>query len=181
MEYIGKLLEFIQKLFVWWVIVSPWERGLRVRRGKRVRVLEEGMHLRIPFFDQIFIQAIRLRVVSMPPQTVSTRDGKTLTVVAAIGYSITDIEKVYQTLSHPESTLCNLVMGHIAEYVGAHGFEECTPALIEREATLQLEKSQFGIRFEYLRITGYAVVKTYRLIQDGHWIPNDLNTSQPAK
>lgn len=177
MEYIGRIIELIQKLFVWWVIVDPWEQGLRVRGGKRIKLLASGVHFRFPFYDQIFVQTTKLRVVSLPPQTVSTKDGKTLTIACAIGYSISDVLKIHQTLFQPESTICNIVMGFIADFVARNELPGCSPSIIEQAALVELVKKEYGIKFEYLMVTGYAVVKTYRLIQDGHWMPDNVSTS----
>lgn len=73
MTYIGQLIEFIQRMFVWWVIVQPWEKGIHVRMGKRVKVLNEGIHLRIPFIDQVNIQTTRLRVMQGGSQQYARR------------------------------------------------------------------------------------------------------------
>jgi len=177
MEYIGRLLDLIRKIFVWWVVIVPWQQGVRVRGGKQVRILRAGMHFRFPLYDQIYVQDTRLRVLQLPPQTVSTKDGRCLTIVACIGYAIEDIHKVFETLFQPESTLCNMVQGDIAEYICRHTLAENTPLLIELEIFERLKKHEYGISFEYMKITGYAEVRTYRLIQDQHWTPNGMDTT----
>ena len=179
MEYIGRLLDLIRKIFVWWVVIVPWQQGVRVRGGKRVRILSAGIHFRIPLYDQIFVQDVRLRVLQSPPQTVSSKDGKTLTVIVAVGYSIFDIMKVYDSLLQPESTLCHMVQAEIADYVHRCNLEDCAPAQIEEYILGRLQKKDYGISFEYMKITGFAVVRTYRLIQDSHWLPNTMATDQP--
>jgi hypothetical protein len=175
MNYIKDTLEYLSKLFQWWIIIQPWERSIRTRFGKNLSVLGPGTHFRIPFFDIVYIQTIRLRVVSMPPQTITSKDGKTITAVCAVGYSICDIHKLYNTLYQPEVTICNLVQGEIAEYVSQHNLTECGPGHIETQVFGKLKESDHGIKYEYVKMVGYAVVRTYRLIQDGHWTPDSLN------
>lgn len=180
MNTIRELIEYISQLFKWWIIVLPWEAGVRIRLGKHEKVLGPGMHVRIPFFDSAYIQTTRMRMVSISPQTVSTRDGKTLTVVASVGYSIDDLQRLYHALANPESTICNIVQGAISEYVYSNSIEECHPESMEREVMRRLNASEYGIRFEHVKIVGFAVVKTFRLIQDNHWVPDNLYLDNKA-
>jgi hypothetical protein len=179
MNYLGQIFDFIQKLLVWWVTVMPWEEAVFVRGGKSMRVIRAGIYLRIPFYDQVYLQTTRLRVMTSPPQTVTTKDGKTITVVMALGYSIVDIKKLYSTLFQPESTLCNILQSSVAEAVREANYEICTPAFIEAKAVKDISVEDYGLKFEYIKATGFSQVKAYRLIQDNHWNPDSLNTVAP--
>lgn len=176
MNYVKETIEYLCKLFQWWVMIEPWERGIRTRFGKKVKLLEPGTHFRLPFFDSFYLQTIRLRVVSMAPQTISTMDGKTVTVSCSVGYSISNIMTLYNTLYQPEVTICNMVQAQIAEYIFTHDLLDCAPKAIEDHIN-QVLKDDYGIKYEYVKILGYAVVRTYRLIQDNHWTADALSTN----
>lgn len=178
MNYIGQILEFIQRFFIWWVQIMPWEEAVHVRWGKHMKVLQAGIHWRLPFIDRVYVQTTRLRVLQMPPQTVTTMDGKTVTLVINLGYSIRDIKKLYQTLYHADQTMANIAMAAIAETVANTTLQDLTPAKIEAQASQSLNADDYGLSFEQTKITGFAVVKTYRLIQDGHWLPDGLKMDQ---
>lgn len=175
MNYFNEIIQHLGKLFQWWIIVLPWERGIRVRFGNRIKVLADGTHFRIPFFDTVYIQTTRLRVVSMPLQTMTTRDKRTLTIIAVVGYSISDILMLYNRLFQPESTISNMVLSKVSEYIATHSLEECTPSLIEMSVQEKLASEDYGIKYEYVKIIGYAEVRTFRLIQDQHWTPDNLS------
>lgn len=181
MQYIGQLFDFIQRLVVWWIVVAPWENALRIRGGKRVKVLTAGIHLRIPFYDTTYLQAMRLRVVALAPQTVSTKDGHTVTVMVNIGYSISDLKLMYETISQPEMTICNYVTGAIAEAISGTMKDQLSTTLVEEYVAKAVDGSAFGIKFDNVKITGLAIVRTIRLIQDSHWTPNSLDISTPVK
>lgn len=66
METIKATLEYLTKLFQWWIIVQPWEKGIRTRFGTNTKVLDAGCHFRIPFFDTVYVQESRLRVLHLP-------------------------------------------------------------------------------------------------------------------
>lgn len=161
--------EFFQYIFnaiKIWVIVQPWEAGLRVRCGKQTKKLTGGVYFRIPYFDNVFIQETRLRVCEVPIQTCTTKDMKSVTIKAAVGYSIVDVEKLYNTLYHPETSILNIAMSEAATMIFENDVANINPLDIERRALDALNKKDYGIKFEYFKITNFAVVRTYRLIQD---------------
>src|SRR3954469_20788485 len=110
MNSIKDLLDYILNIFKIWVIVQPWEQALRVRCGKNIRLMNGGVYFRIPYFDSFYVQSIRLRVIDLTIQTVTTSDLHTVTLSGSIGYQIDDIRKLYTTLYHPELTLSTIVM-----------------------------------------------------------------------
>ena len=117
METINQIFGFIGKLFEWWFMVMPWEQAIFIRKGNKTKLLKQGLYFKIPFIDRVYIQTSRLRMVDLPVQTVSTLDGKTLTIKSVVGYSIKDILKMFNSISHPEMTLSGIVMGGISEYI----------------------------------------------------------------
>lgn len=173
MNYIKDTLDYLSKIFQWWVIIMPWEAGVRVRLGKHLRVLGAGTYLRIPFFDSVYKQTVRLRVASIPLQTLTTKCGKTITVSVCVGYQISDIRKLYQSLSHPEGTIANIVLSEIAEFVSRHNISEASPKDIETAAIQKVSATDYGLDFLHVKVISYAVVRTYRLIQDHQWMPED--------
>lgn len=168
------LVELIRSFFRGvrpWVVVAPWEQCLRVRLGKHVRVLQAGFHLRIPIIDIVYMQSVRRRVSSTGQQTLTTSDNRTITITAALGYAIDNVEAVYRGLHHAEDTLVQLSRQRLAQYVATHPLADCTPADLERVAgQMALELASYGFSSPELRVTDFAVVKTYRLIGDRNGI-----------
>lgn len=175
MNQVKDFIEYIFNAFKIWIIVQPWESGLIIRCGKRIKRVNKGMYFKIPYLDSVYIQEIRLRVTEMPMQTLTSKDGKTITLNSSFGYSIINLEKLYQTLYHPEKTLQNIAMSSIAETIFSFDIQNITPADIEEKVMSKLIAEDYGIKFEYFKITNFAIVRTYRLIQDQSWISEDLN------
>lgn len=169
MNQVQQFFEYIFNAVKVFIIVQPWETGIRVRNGNRVKKLEKGIYFRIPYFDSVFVQESRLRVVDMPIQTLTSKDLKTITINSSFGYSITDVEKLYDTLYHPESTLQSIAMSEVAGFIFGKNLEEVTPQSLEEQVLKRLNEEDYGISFDYFKITNFAVVRTYRLIQDGHY------------
>lgn len=176
MESIKELFRQAGNLFRWWYIVAPWEQSIRVRLGKKVEVLNEGVHLRIPFADRVFIQSTRRRFLSLGTQTISTLDEKVITIGAKLGYEIQDIGKLYDTLHDAEDTLAAETAGMIARYINCRKIKDVKPLTIESYVAEHLNLTQYGLGSTRFFITDFAVVRTYRLIQS---FPKDYGSGLP--
>ena len=175
MNQIQQFFEYIFNSFKIFIIVQPWEAGIRVRGGNKIKKLKKGMYFRIPYYDSVFIQESRLRVTEMPIQTLTTLDHKTITISSSFGYSINDVDKLYKTLYHPESTLKNIAASELATLIYSKRTENITPKELEVSVLNSLKKHNYGISFDYFKITNFAIVRTYRLIQDGSWTDEGLD------
>lgn len=175
MDAINGLFNWLAKALTWWVTVMPWEQGLRIRFGNRIKLLKPGIYIKVPIIDGVYVQTTRLRIIALPIQTVSTLDAKTITVAATGGYAISDIQKLYNNLYHPEITISSFIMGLIADYVAAHNLIDCSPERIAKEVNKELIKySSYGLTDVSAKIIGYAVVRTYRLISDQHYMDRGM-------
>lgn len=161
-----------------WIIVQPWQTGIIVRNGKKTRKVSSGIFFRLPYFDSVFIQENRLRVSNLAMQTLTTKDLKTISLNSSYGYSIVDIEKLYDTLFHPEITVSNIAMSEVAEYIYERNLEEINTKEIEFFVLNKLKEKDYGLSFEYYRLSNFAVVRTFRLIQDQSWISEGLSMNE---
>lgn len=168
MAAIAELFRSFGRCFIWWVVIQPWELGVRVRLGGRRQKLRPGLSFRIPYADVIYRQSVRLRFTTLFPQTVSTRDGHTLTMAGVLGYAITDIDKLYDTLHQAEDAIRSMAQGAIANYVQGNDLSECLPGCVEGGACDGLDLTKYGLALDSLRLTTFARVKTYRFIMDNH-------------
>lgn len=176
MNQIKDFFEYIFNSIKIWIIVQPWEQGIRVRRGKFIKKLSSGMYFRIPYFDSVYVQETRLRMIQLCLQTLTSKDLKTVTINSSLGYSITNIELLYNTLYHPEGTISNMAMSEISDFIFQHNLSDINPSSIEEAVLRKLNAEEYGLKFEYFRITNFAAVRTFRLIQDSQsWVDNHLS------
>lgn len=169
MNQIKDFFEYIFNAFKIFVIVQPWQNAVIVRNGNKTKEVSGGIYFKLPYFDNVFVQESRLRVASLPIQTITTKDGQTITISASLGYSVKSIKKLYETLYHPETTIGNIAMSTLSDYVFNNNISDISPLKIESIIIEKLLKEDYGLIFEYFKITNFAVVKTFRLIQDQSW------------
>lgn len=181
------LKQFLQ-IFTWFVVVAPWEQAIRVRLGKRVCKLEAGVYLRIPFADRVFKQSVRRRLSIIRPQTLTTRDRHVVTCSGAIGYAISDLQRLYDTLEAPNDTIENEVAGVIARFISAQPLADCTSDRVEVYVRDNIDLSRYGLSGQEFYMTQFATAKTYRLVMGemGSWSRDaglnmaEAPTNQPA-
>lgn len=166
MNTLVALFNRFTRLFVWWVVIQPWERAVITRLGKRRPELGPGTHFRIPYADAIYRQSVRTRVSATPVQTLTTRDGKTLTLSASLSYCVEDLTKLYDTLHHGEDSIRNLACSAMAEYVVQHDAGDCTPERVQAWASQQMALERYGLGCGALNVVNFAFVRTYRFIAD---------------
>lgn len=165
MDWIRQLFSQFGNLLRWWVVLMPWERAVRVRLGRRVTILGEGVHLRVPYADRIFKQNVRLRYTNIPTQTIVTLDGRVLTVRGVMGYVVKDIAKLYGSVHHPEPALYSAAQGAISAWVRSRTGDECRPAELEEYLRRELDFARFGLGDAEVFITDFVAARTYRFIQ----------------
>ncbi len=180
-----QILEIISRIVTWWVVVPPWQRALRLRLGTHQTELSAGIHLKIPYIHQVYVQNTRLLIVDTPNQTVTTADGRVVTLSAVVGYRIVDIKRVFNSIQSPKDAVNSLAMGAISAHITSRGSAECSIPAIEADLVAQLDTKDWGLTFDLIKITDFAFVKTYRFItNDGStnfWSGSvDLTESAPA-
>lgn len=166
------LLKQLAQAFTWFVVVAPWEQAIRVRLGKHIRKLDAGIYIRIPFVDRVFKQSIRRRLSLIRPQTLTTSDGKVVTCAGAVGYSIGDLVKLYDTLESPNDTLENEVAAIVSRFIGGRPLKDATSPALEEFVRANLDLAKYGLTGQEFYTTSFAASKTYR------FITGDLGTWQ---
>lgn len=160
---ISRLLEFLKGLRLW-IIVLPWETAIVVRVGRRTRKLESGIHLCTPILDKVYTQNKRLRVVNVPTQTLSSKNGKTFVVGGTLSYRIIDLEVLLNCLQQPEDGLNEIVQERVAQYITS--IDDPSVEGLTSKVNNDLNVLSYGLTELRYYVTDYAHVRTLRLIMD---------------
>lgn len=172
MNFIKDTIEYIRQLLTFWIEVMPWERGIRVKLGKSARMLTPGIWVKLPVIHRVYIQSVRLRVIDTPIQTVTTKNGSSMTIRMSIGYEISDIVKLFNSIHQIVETVSNIAQGAASTVISESDLEPQS-IQIQNAVVESLKGLDYGLSFCYVRITTYAKVRTFRLIGDHNWAASD--------
>jgi regulator of protease activity HflC (stomatin/prohibitin superfamily) len=167
MQTIFDILRTFIAAFKFWVIVQPWEGAIRVRFGRRVRVLEPGCHLMLPFYlDHIVDMDVVTQVVSTRVQSIQTRDNHTLAIEGELRYRITNVEWAATRVQHLDDTLVNLTVGVVADVVSALKFPDCKVGPLRRLVlnAVREECEGWGVEIERFYVASLCEHKAYRVM-----------------
>lgn len=161
------IANFFQQ-FQFWFTVEPWDQCLRVRFGKHLKRMSPGIHLKIPYFDVLYKQHSRYRTAMCPTQTMTTKDGKTVVCSFALGYSLGDIEKFYQTLTSADSTLTQLVSAYVADEIADTNSADLKAVGISQLLSIVVADKfeKYGLKDITVSLQDFAFIKAFRLIND---------------
>jgi regulator of protease activity HflC (stomatin/prohibitin superfamily) len=163
MTWIAQIFAFFREFQVW-IVVAPWEQALRIRGGKVAHPLGPGLHFKIPFVDKIYVMSVRARTVMDNGQTLTTKDGKSVTLSLAVTYSIIDLHKLFMSVSNPESTLLNQAQILMANIFAETDSSELRMTILIDKLNEVATKIDWGLGDIKIGLTNFAMIRAYKLI-----------------
>jgi regulator of protease activity HflC (stomatin/prohibitin superfamily) len=99
-------------------IVKQHEQGIVERFGKFKALLDPGLHLIVPFIDQVRRVDMREIVVDVPPQEVITKDNVVVTVDAVVYYQAVDPQRLVYNVQHFVLAATKLAQTNLRNVIG---------------------------------------------------------------
>lgn len=116
-----RIFDFIESVWEWfipWVIIDAYEMGVVLRLGKFNRVINPGLRIIWPFgIESVKYETVVRQTAYLDVQSLTTKDGKTVSVAGIITFTITDIKKFLLDIDDGENDMSNMVYGIIADCV----------------------------------------------------------------
>jgi len=167
MNSIKELISYITNQFKFWFIISEWDKGLHLRRGKTIRVLGEGLYFKIPFIDYVFSQPKRLQEITISQVNLTTKDDKSVTISCSVFFKIIDVEKYYNSYSEPNEIIDSLMKNESAKYFLSTNYKDFGINSFEIQILNSLKSLRnIGLEFTKSNLTTFSNAKTYRIIKD---------------
>jgi hypothetical protein len=114
-----QFLAWLSRMFdTWkfWIVISPWEIGVRVRLGKNATAMSAGFHFRVPFVDAITLVNTRLRIDGTPPVTVhGSAPNLTRYISATVAYRVSDPLKAMLNFGIPQAVVVSKMTDRIID------------------------------------------------------------------
>ena len=139
---IEAILNFLSSL-CFFTVVNPDEAGVHLRCGRVHRTIGEGFHWQYPLIDEIQTIPTSEQAIDLPNQTLTTADGKTVTVSGTIRYEVVCPEKTLFNVSDYDESLQTLSMEVIGIELPLIQHSQSSGVLRQRVRD-RLEKAVYG-------------------------------------
>jgi membrane protease subunit HflK len=155
-------------------IIEAYEAGAVLRFGKYHRGVDPGIHWKIPFVERVIEIVACTTTMRLPPQTLTTADGKSVVVTAIVRYNVRDVKPYVTDIYDQHDALGDVTMGAIREAVRSATLEQLASAPPEKEIATSVRRKvgRYGIEVEAVTFSDLAAVRSFRLIQAS---PKDID------
>lgn len=171
MSFLDFLLSIWSAIWPVRVVRTGWQ-GVVFRWGTAEgSPREPGVHWIVPTFWGWETRPVTLRWVDLPPQSITTSDGKVLALSANIGFEVVDLVRALTLTDDFETSMARLATGHLHGRVAAWSWDEVMGQRRELEAsvlkTLRDRAEPWGVRVVDVRLTDCTPTRVYRLFNEG--------------
>lgn len=135
-------------------------------------VVRPGLHLKVPFLDKVWKHTVITQSIDLPPQSLTTLDGKNVVLKGIIRFSIFDIKKFLTTITQPTDVLIDTTGGLIRGIIENTRWNDVVDMDKRLTKTVGEFLRKWGVNIEKVTLTTLQEANTIRIIQD--------NVNQPA-
>lgn len=162
------IIEFLH-LFQFLVVMKDYEKGVLLRFGRFVKVLEPGLHCIYPFaIDYVIHEAVVPTTHSLGDEATCTKDGKTAAFHAVVTYQVRDIRKAMLDVFDTDHAVRDACAGEIGKLMRERTWEELqhSEALLDDlTAACRKRGFRYGIEIMSVQLASLALAKNIRLMQ----------------
>lgn len=166
-----KLIDLISG---WWsqitpfVIVPHYQEGVLLRLGKFKKVLYPGFYWKIPIFDEVIDHHVVVTTLSLPAQSLYTKDRQNIVVKGVVKYKIFDVKIFLLEVYDAKDAISDMTQSIIKNIITDLSLEECTSTDIDAILTKKsrVEARKWGVEIQQVTLTDLAPIRSFRLIND---------------
>lgn len=169
---IDRLLDFIisiLRIFQFWVVIYPYEKGVHLRLGEYIGTLGTGFHWCFPLkIDRVIAVDTVVRTLRLGAQSLITGDGKPIVMNTVVTCEISDPARAALEVHSIEHVIDDTCSGLVAAFVADNKFSyvaECCSAQDEGLLTDCQELAEpYGIDILRVQFTDISPARTFRLL-----------------
>ena len=167
-----KLIDLLVAAWEWispLSVIDVYEKGVVLRFGRYHRTLDAGYHWKWPYAERVFEVRSNVTTMRLPPQTLTTHDGKSIVVSAVVKYSIVDPKPYICGIEDQVDVLADVTLGAIARHVRAIDWDalRVDPPEDKVATTVRRQVNRYGFEIEAVTFSDLGRVNSLRLIQPG--------------
>ena len=168
------LEKLIELLSNWWSQISPvvivpiYEEAVLLRVGKFLKILKPGLHFKIPLFDEVISQHVVVTTISLPAQSLYTKDKQNIVCKGVIKYRIADVKIFLLEVYDAQDAISDMTQSIIKKIITSASLEECIDPEIDNLLTkkVRVEARKWGVDVQQVTLTDIAPIRSFRLMND---------------
>jgi len=167
-KIIDFLIDMIEKIMPVFII-NQFDAGILLRRGLFKKVVNGGIHFKIPFLDEVFSHTITPTTEQLPAQSLTTKDGKSIVVQGIIKYEVANIKTFLLEVWDATDAISDTTQGVIKDVImGLDIIDIGTDidSIITKKA--KIEAAKWGIKIHKVTLTNIGLIKSIRLFNDSN-------------
>jgi regulator of protease activity HflC (stomatin/prohibitin superfamily) len=165
-DFIGEIIDF----FICFTVMDVYERGIVMRFGMPNREIGGGFHWLIPFgVEEVKYDTVVRQTSDLDVQSLTSKDGKFITLNAILVYTISDISKFLLEIDDGETDVQNMCYGVITDCVEAHNWDEICTTEFNKEVLKKCRAvcdNYCGVKLIHVKWSDKAVARNIRLWND---------------
>lgn len=149
--------------------VKQYDNGVMLRMGKFRKVVTPGPVFKIPFIDKIETQTIVTTTLSVPTQSVMTKDKKHLVVKSVVKFKIADVQLFMMNVYDAQDAIADTTQSIVKALIADKVLDECSDNEFDNTLTKKLRNAvkQWGIDIQQVTLTDIGQIKSLRLFNEG--------------
>jgi regulator of protease activity HflC (stomatin/prohibitin superfamily) len=152
-----------------WTVLQPFERGVVVTLGKRVRDIGPGFNFLWPLgIDEVHKINVVPTTENLSLQTLTTSDGCTIVIGMTVRWKVSDVRKILLEVEDYEGVVLDTCYGQLGAVVAESTWQELNgPSFVEHAASaMRYRAGRAGINILNINLTDLAKCRTYRMVTE---------------
>lgn len=147
------------------IFIPEFKEGVLLRAGRFKKTLGPGWHFKVPFIDDYFTDSVKTDTMKTDEVSLTTADGKTITVRAEFELRIIDIHKAVIETNDWRSNLQDVAQGIISSILEDLTWEDIMKKSTKTSISKKIKESAFsmGIETKNFNFTDKSISRSFRL------------------
>lgn len=139
----GSIIAWLQSIWDHFkpiLFILEYEEAVLYRAGNLKRVLKPGWHFKLPFIDDYHVENVKGDTMNVQPVTVTTLDGKTITIGCEFDFFIQDIVKATVMTNDWRTNLPDICKGILSDNLEECNWEDIRKKIIKTRIFKRIEE-----------------------------------------
>lgn len=166
-----KIIEFLLSLIdkiVPIYIIFPYEEAVLYWCGKYSKTVKQGIHFKFPFLHSYDKHTVVTTTLTIPTQSLTTKDGLQVVVKSMVKYKIDDIKPFILEIYDSTDAISDITQCIIKEQITERNWSQCSDNELDNIITkkLRVEVKKLGIVIEKVTMTDIGLIRSIRLFNE---------------